>query len=93
MFYRNNPDELKTMSEKQLSNRLYTVTEFKKDGRICLRWHREARAKKDIKESYKIEWENGVPLLCISKVTYQNHTLFAGIDFEISIDGKITFKE
>ena len=93
LFYQNNPDELKTMSAKQLNIRLYTVTEFKKDGRICLRWHRESRAKKDIKESSKIEWESGVPLLCISPSTYQNHTLFEGIDFEISVTGEIIFKE
>ncbi len=103
LFYQNSPDELKTMTKEQLSKRLYIVTEFTKDGRICLRWHREARAKTDAEAAMKntfgsqtlsrIEWDQGVPLLCISGKTYQNHTLFADIDFEISTDGKITFKE
>ena len=93
LFYQNDPDELKTMTREQLSKRLYIVTEFKKDGRICLRWHREARAKKDIQEAYKINWETSVPILCVSPSSYQNHTLFAGIDFEISSTGEIIFKE
>ena len=93
LFYRNAPEELKIMPKEQLSKRLYIVTELKKDLRICLRWHREARAKKYLQESYNIEWETGVPLLCLSQSTYQNHTLFAGIDFDISINGEIIFKE
>lgn len=103
LFYRDKPDELKTMSKIQLSNRMYIVTEFKKDGKICLRWHREARAKQDAEKAMKnlynvdslsyIEWDSSVPLLRISKKTYQNHTLFEGIDFEISSTGEIIFKE
>ena len=61
--------------------------------RMWLSWHREARAKKDIKESSEIKWESGVPLLRISPGTYQNHTLFEGIDFEFSATGEIIFKE
>ncbi len=101
LFYKDSPEELKTMSQEQLAKRLYIVTEFKKDGRICLRWHREARSKKDaetaMKETFnvqalsKIEWENPAFLLCLRGKTYQNHTLFAGIDFNISVDGEITF--
>ena len=103
LFYQNTPAELKTMSKDQLSKRLYIVTEFKKDGRICLRWHREARSKTDaeviMKNSFgtkalsRLELDQEVPLLCISASKYQNHTLFAGIDFEISTDGEINFKE
>ncbi len=103
LFYENTPDELKSMNMEQLTKRLYVVTELKKDGRMCLRWHREARAKKDAeiamqevfgtKALSQIKWDSAVPLLCISSKTYQNHTLFAGIDFEISEDGKIIFRK
>ena len=96
LFYKDSPEELKNMSYPQLSQRLYKITAFAcedKSIRMWLFWHREARAKKVIRDSSKIEWETGVPLLRISPGTYQAHTLFAGIDFEISIDGKITFKE
>ena len=103
LFYENSPEELKSMSKEQLSTRLYIVTEFKKDGRMCLRWHREARSKKDaeiamketfnVQELSKIKWNTAVPLLCIRGKAYQNHTLFAGVDFDISIDGEISFMD
>ena len=41
----------------------------------------------------KIEWDKPAFLLRLSGKTYQNHTLFAGIDFDISIDGEITFAD
>lgn len=103
LFYKDSLEELKSMSPAGLQNRLYKVTEFKKDGRICLRWHREARAKKDAaaamkkefgwEESSKLPFDNTYPLLTLSAKSYQNHALFAGIDFEITIDGQIRFKE
>ena len=106
LFYKDSPEELKTMSQEQLSKRLYIVTEFKKNkkgclGNICLQWHREARSQTEAIQAMKdvfgkeelsiIEWENPVSLLNLSRTTYQNHTLFAGIDFNISVDGEITF--
>ena len=103
LFYKDTPEELKSMPRAELQKRLYKVTEFKQDGRICLRWHREARAKKDAEEvmqrefqcqaSSKLPLGNLYFLLKISQTSYQNHTLFEGIDFEMSTDGRITFKE
>ena len=96
LFYKDSPEELKNMSSQQLSQRMYKITVFEQDNkniRLWCCWHREARPKKDIKKSSKIKWESGVPLLCISPGTYQNHTLFEGIDFEITSTGEIIFKE
>lgn len=96
LFYEDSPEELKNMTFHQLSQRLYKITVFEQDNkniRLWCCWQREARAKKDIKESSEIKWESGVPLLRISPRTYQNHTLFEGIDFEISSTGEIIFKE
>ncbi len=103
LFYKNSPEELKTMSRAELQKRLYKVTEFSQDGRICLRWHREARAKKDAaaamkqdfncEASSKLPFDKSYPLLRISSGNYQNHMLFSGIDFEMTVAGQIKFKE
>lgn len=96
LFYKDSPDELKKMSYSQLSQRLYKITVFERENkriRMHLYWHREAREKKEIEKSSEIKYESGVPLLRISPSTYQNHTLFEGIDFEISVTGEIIFKE
>ena len=104
LFYRDTPEELKKMTKKELQKRLYKVTEFQKeDGRICLRWHREARAKSEVelvmkdafqsKVSSKLPFDSQYFLLRLAASSYQNHTLFEGIDFEISVDGQIRFKE
>lgn len=103
LFYKNSPDELRNLSKHELQKRFYKVTEFKKDGRIELRWHREARAKKDVQEdmkakfnvttSSKLPFEASYFLLSLSARTYQGHTLFEGIDFDVAPDGQIRFRE
>lgn len=103
LFYENSPQELHDLTQQELQKRLYKVTEFKKGGRICLRWHREARSKKEVEKamkqkfgceaSSKLPLESQYQLLFISPGTFQNHTLFAGIDFDIAMDGKITFRK
>lgn len=103
LFYKDSPDELKQMKRHDLSRRLYKVTEFSKDGRICFRWHREARAKDDTKKAMEIQWgcamsskmpwELQAPLLRLSPGTFQEHTLFEGIDFDLMPDGEVIFKE
>ena len=98
LFYKDSPDELKSMSRKLLCQRAYIITQLEPGGRIRLRWNREARLDKDVMQSIKkpsaeIEWDKSIPLLRISPGTYQNHTLFSGIDFDISVDGEITFRE
>ena len=106
LFYKDSPEELRTMSLAELQKRLYKVTEFSNDEgriRICLRWHREARAKTvaeetmkkdyDCKASSKLPFDVTYPLLRLSSNNYQKHTLFEGIDFYLTIDGQIKFKE
>lgn len=82
-------------------NGLYKITEFKKDMRLSLRWHREAREKKKAEEAMKVmkmapsvvSYDTPGLLLLISPKSYQNHLLFAGIDFEFTADGEIIFRE
>ena len=103
LFYQDSPEELKTMNRNELQKRLYKVTEFKQDGRICLRWHREARSKKDAEAAMKKEFgceassqlplDKSYTLLLLSPRNYQNHMLFSGIDFEMTVAGQIRFKE
>ena len=103
LFYKDSPQELYNLKEKELQKRLYKVTEFSRDGRICLRWHREARSKKDVekvmKQMFSQEEKSQLPLeeqyllLRISPSIYQDHMLFAGVDFDIALDGKITFRK
>jgi|GEM_PF-1593896 len=99
LFYKDSPEELKKMSPAELQKRLYKITKFESDGRICLRWHREARAEEDAGAAMKskgspiLPFDTSYPLLRISPGTYQNHMLFSGIDFEMTVAGQIRFKE
>ena len=43
--------------------------------------------------SSKMPWELKAQLLKLSPGTFQEHTLFEGIDFDLMPDGEIIFKE
>ena len=101
LSYENSPDELKELSPRELNKRLYKIIEIKKNQQLRLRYHREARATKDIHEEMKkvlgveetstISFKQPAKLMKISSKVFSNHLLFEGIDFTISIDGEIRF--
>lgn len=101
LTYENSPEELKSLPPSELGRRLYKITEIKKDLRLCLRWHCEARAKRDaqadmktrtgVEEASSISFKTPANLLMIGSKEYSRHLIFEGIDFAFSIDGKIRF--
>lgn len=101
LTYEHTPDELKSLSPEDLKKRLYKISKFESDGRLTLVYHQDARAQEDIvsdmkksfgkKTSNEISCTTPYPLLRIGKKTISSHLIFEGIDFNLSIDGEITF--
>ena len=101
LCYKDTPDELKNLSPKILSQRLYKLAEYSKEGRMVLRHNQEARSKTDVendmKEKFKVKsasqisWDSPFALMKLSSKNFQNHLLFEGIDFQIDITGHISF--
>lgn len=70
--------------------RLYVIASFK-EGNMILLNHAEARRQKDLKPTSKVDIDQPGEMLSISPSTYLRKFLFEGIDFSMTIDGKITF--
>lgn len=90
IFYENNPDELKTISNQELSKRLYKITEFEGDGRINLRHHAQSGADKDLKEESSLNFKQPAQKLRMSLSNVK--AIFEGKDFVLHSSGKIDFK-
>lgn len=105
LTYENSPEELKTLSASELKKRLYKIREIKsnKSGEWICSYHLDARSKKDMTTDMKVRFgtetssriscTSPYPLLRIFGKTISSHLIFEGIDFNISIDGEITFIE
>lgn len=100
--YEHSPDELKTLSKEDLQKRLYTLVKFEKSGRMTLRYHREARDPKMLSDylvstgksgtgESSFQFDSQQELLYVSPSKLQEHLLFEGIHFEISLDGSLRF--
>ena len=90
IFVKDNLSELKELSNKQLSDRIYVFTNFEKDGRLNFNFHLEARNSKNILEEYKdseIDFNHPKPSLRFGYSKYK----FAveNYNFKIKIDGTI----
>ena len=100
--YENNPEELKGLSSEELQKRLYYLVKFEKNGRVTLRYHREARDNKSLQEflisqgksktgESNFKFDEKQELLLISSGKFKEHLLFEGIHFQLSLDGEIIF--
>lgn len=90
LFQKNNEDNFKELTNKELVKRLYVFTNFEKDGRLNFKYHLEARNK--IEEPFlesEIDFENPKPKLRFSYTKYD--FLVEGYDFQITIDGNINW--
>lgn len=93
LFYKDSIEELKELSLKDLSKRLYKVYQFESDGRMKFRHHLAAGIDTDLKKinkevsSFKLEEE---PIFLRIR---QAEWKFAidNVDFKIQIDGSINF--
>lgn len=92
ILYQENKEELKELKPNILTQRIYKIKRFEKDGRIILINHLEARNTEEIKNevSSQIILENLSTLLRISKSNF--NFAIEGKDFEINPDGEINWK-
>lgn len=89
LFYENNPEELRNLSKKELSNRFYKITQFESDGRIQLRHHAQGGADKDMKKESSLNFEKPAQKLRISLSNIK--AIFEGNDFILHPSGSIYF--
>ena len=101
-FHEGHPEELETLSQGELRQRLYKVVKFESSGRVTFRFHTEARAATvlaaDLKDSghsksgdSRISFAPPSALLYLSPSTFLGQMLFEGIHFRMALDGSITF--
>lgn len=94
LFFKENIHELKDLNQKELSDRMFKMYQFEKDGRIKFRHHLAAGIDTDLKkensENSSINFDEKQVFLRLSQAQWN----FAvdGKDFEISLDGKIKWK-
>ncbi|QOI97279.1 MAG: hypothetical protein HRU69_07160 [Flammeovirgaceae bacterium] len=104
IFFKENLAELKELGiiEKEISNRLYVIEGFEKDGRIRFRHHIDSRADNDLKKLEKtfgkaiwqgfsnVNLKTPYPKLKLSKDNL--NFVVEGYDFEVKRDGTIKWK-
>lgn len=89
LFYGNHPDELKSLSTKQLSGRMYQLVKFDKSGRLYFRPHTEARPASDLKEKSSIDLDSPWEQIVLTRNSW--NFLVSGKGFDISRSGQIAF--
>ena len=94
-----NPDEIWSLTPLEMTKRVYTIVKFTKEGRTTLRWHAEARSASDLAKDNEIksgkptvDFDKPHPLLRLVPSTLTNNFIFEGIHFDISLSGKIKFR-
>ena len=101
-FHEGHPEELETLSQGELRQRLYKVVKFESSGRVTFRFHTEARAATVLEASLaasglnkngesKLNFDEPFRLLRVSRNAYLSQMLFEGIHFRMTLDGTITF--
>ena len=101
-FHEGHPEELETLSQGELRQRLYKVVKFAGTGQMTLRFHTEARAATVLEASLaagglhkkgesKLNFNDPFRLLRVSPKVYLSQMLFEGIHFRMALDGSITF--
>lgn len=90
IFYENHPNELKKISNIDLSKRLFKITQFESDGRIQFRHHAQGGTDKDLKRESSLDIEKSAQKLRISLSNIK--AIFEGKDFILHPTGKIDFK-
>ncbi|MEM3373499.1 MAG: HNH endonuclease domain-containing protein [Candidatus Anstonellales archaeon] len=91
ILYEENIDELLSLNKENILQRVYYIYKFKKDGRIYLQHHLEARSDKELGDGpSKIDFNNLHYRYFISKENF--NFAIEGKDFEIKPDGEIIWK-
>ena len=94
IFYNGSLEELKELNKTQLSDRMYKMYQFESDGRIKFKHHLISGSNTEIKKEYKefslMNFEEYTPLLRITASGWD--FAIEEKDFEMNLDGNITFK-
>lgn len=93
VIFKKEDEDVRLLTINELLKRLYTYTNFEKDGRLNFKYHLEARNNNDIiviSES-EIDFTNPKPTLRFGYAKYD--FLVEGYEFEINIDGTIRWKQ
>jgi len=94
IFYRDNIEELKELSMKEISQRMYKMYQFESDGRIKLKHHLISGSNTDIKKEHKelasFDFENYSPLLRLRSQGW--NFAIENKDFTMNLDGTLKFK-
>jgi CRISPR-associated endonuclease Csn1 len=91
LFYKENPQEIFELSNKDLHNRLYKLAKFDAQGRLTFRTHFEARQASDLKEIYNVDFEN--PFEQIRLQVSKLDMMVEGYEFTMTPAGKIVFND
>lgn len=94
------PEEVWNLSKEEFCKRLYKVVKFKKNGRMTLQVHTEARSDKELSEYLRsierpdcgetsINLKEPSPRLLLVPSTYLKRVLFEGVHFRMAMDGTI----
>lgn len=101
LLYEKDPAELRTMTPRQLSKRLYKVRKFVKN-QMTFYFHREARdigtlghelvamGKNQAGQS-KPDFQHPHEMLLLSPSTYSKYFLFENIHFKLNLDGSVSW--
>ena len=90
LFYENSKEEIKSLSNSELSRRLYKITQFEgDDGRIQLRHHKQGGADKDLVKESSLDFDKPAQKLRMSLSNFK--ACVENIDFIISPSGNIDF--
>ncbi len=87
LFYKEHLEELKELNAKELSNRLYRIIGFEKDGRIKFKHHLVATREQDLVESSDVSFNSVNQLLRLNKSKFS--FIVDGPDFILKQDGQI----
>lgn len=89
LFYDKGKEELKRLKPKDLSNRLYKITQFENDGRIQLKHHCQGGPDNELKKESSLDFNRPAQKLRISLSNFK--AAQENLDFKISSSGKIDF--
>lgn len=93
LLYKTSPNELYLTDKNALMKRLYKIVSLGKDGRLIIRHHQEARAKKDLGNMVALDSNKLDMIMAHTRLSYSKiNALVQGQDFELTETGKIVFK-
>lgn len=100
LSYESSPEELKSLSGRELTKRLYVVRQVTWQGKVIFYYHREARRSTILSDELQMSGKSKTgaselnflqpePLLLVTKGVFLEHMLYEGVHFTLSMDGEV----